>query len=234
MVPERDAGRLTDNRVMRRVSAGYEMVARARLTHVRPPFGIDQVEVAGEPTAVHEEIVVETPFASLLHFAKDTAAPQPQVLLVAALAGHFSTLLRNTVRTLLADHDVYVTDWHNARDVGLEHGRFGLDDYIDHVIAFLEHIGPGAHVMAVCQPCPAVAGGRRAHGRRTTTRPSPGRLTLDGRPGRHPGQPDQGQRAGPLQPLSWFEHNVITTVPARLPRVRCGGSIPGSCRCRRS
>src|ERR1035437_3915280 len=120
----------TDNQLVRKMAARYEMIGRARLIHERPPFDIDQVTVAGEVTAVREETAMSTPFSSLLHFAKDVTEPQPAVLLVTALAGHFSTLLRGTVRSLLADHDVFVTDWRNARDVGLEHGNFGLDDYI--------------------------------------------------------------------------------------------------------
>src|SRR5580693_7346600 len=140
--------RWTDNRFAQRASAAYELIGRARLVHDRPAFGIDQTIVAGQVLPVREEAVLTTPFSTLLHFAKDVDVPQPRVLLVAALAGHFSTLLRSTVRSLVADHDVYVTDWHNARDIPLEHGAFGLDDYIGQVIACLEHIGPGAHVVA--------------------------------------------------------------------------------------
>ena len=147
--------RFTENRFGRRLAAGYEMVARARLIHERPAFGIADVMVGGELVPVREEVALSTPFSSLLHFAKDIDEYQPKVLLVTALAGHFSTLLRSTVRSLSADHDVYVTDWLNARDVGIEHGGFGLDDYIGQVISFLEFMGPGSHLMAVCQPCPA-------------------------------------------------------------------------------
>src|SRR6266480_4011707 len=105
---------------------------------------------------VHEEQAHVTPFGTLLHFRKDVTTAQPRVLLVAPLSGHFATLLRNTVKTMLPEHDVYITDWHNVRDVPLTHGRFGFDDYIAHLIRFLEAIGPGAHVVAVCQPCVAV------------------------------------------------------------------------------
>ena len=90
-----------------------------------------------------------------MHFRKDIAVAQPRVLLVAPLSGHFATLLRATVRTMLPEHEVFITDWHNARDVAPEHGRFGFDDYVAHLIRFLEAIGPGAHVVAVCQPCVA-------------------------------------------------------------------------------
>jgi poly(3-hydroxybutyrate) depolymerase len=209
-------GELTDNRFVRRMHAGYEMIERARLTHERPPFGIDHVTVAGEVTPVREEVVVKTPFSSLLHFAKDLNEPQPTVLLVAALAGHFSTLLRATVRSLLPDHDVYVTDWHNVRDVGLEHGRFGLDDYIATLIADLEHIGPGAHLMAVCQPCPAALVATAVMA--ASDNPAqPKSLTLMAGPVDTRVNPTKVNELAHSKPLSWFEHNVIATVPLRYP-----------------
>jgi polyhydroxyalkanoate depolymerase len=138
------------------------------------------------------------------------------VLLITALAGHFSTLLRNTVRSLVADHDVYVTDWHNARDVPLDEGRFGFDDYIAHVISFLEHIGPGAHVVAVCQPCPAAlaatslmaAAGNPAQPRSMTLMAGPVDTRVN---------PTKVNDLAHSKPLSWFESNVITTVPFRYP-----------------
>ena len=103
-----------------------------------------------------EEVIASTPFGTLLHFRKATGSNHPRILVVPAMAGHFATLIRGTLRTLLADHDVFVADWHNARDVPADDGRFGLDEYIAHVIDFLDAIGPGTHLMAVCQPCAAV------------------------------------------------------------------------------
>jgi poly(3-hydroxybutyrate) depolymerase len=206
--------RLTDNRFVRRMSAGYEMVARAQLTHVRPPFGIDEVTVAGERIAVREETVIRTPFSSLLHFRQEGAAPQPRVLLVTALAGHFSTLLRNTVRALVADHDVYVTDWHNARDVGIEEGSFGLDDYIAQVISFLEHIGPGAHLMAVCQPCPASLAATAIMAANDNPA-QPRTMTLMAGPVDTRVSPTKVNELAQSKSLSWFERNVIATVPLR-------------------
>src|SRR4029077_18948416 len=156
---------------LRNQKAAYELIARAGLTHVRPPVGGDKVssghrEVEGleEPSLVtpvrevqvREEPALVTPFGTLLHFKKDIHTVQPRALLVAPLSGHFATLLRATVRTMLPEHDVYITDWHNVRDVPLMQGRFGFDDYIAHLIRFLDVIGPGAHVVAVCQPCVAV------------------------------------------------------------------------------
>ena len=139
-----------------RMAAAYELIARTGLTHHRPAYGIDGVRVGDRDVAVREEPADQTPFGTLLHFKKDLDVAQPRVLLVAPLSGHFATLLRGTVRTLLPEHDVYLTDWHNARDVALQHGAFGFDDYIDHVIRFLEAIGPG---LARRRGVPAVRAG---------------------------------------------------------------------------
>ena len=148
---------LSDNPALRNLTAVYELIARAGLTHTRPPFAIDSVTVGNREVEVHEETAHKTPFGTLLHFKKDIATVQPRVMMVAPLSGHFSTLLRATVRTMLPDHDVFITDWHNARDVPLTAGRFGFDEYIDHLIKFLEVLGPGTHMLAVCQPCVAAA-----------------------------------------------------------------------------
>lgn len=137
------------SRAMRRLSAALELISRSALTYARPAYGIDSVMVGNREVAVTEEVTFKTPFGSLLHFKKDAAPEQPRVLLVAPMSGHFATLLRGTVKTLLQDHDVYITDWHNARDVPVSEGRFGFDDYVDHVVRFLETIGEGAHLMAV-------------------------------------------------------------------------------------
>jgi poly(3-hydroxybutyrate) depolymerase len=208
--------RWTDNGVVRHLSASYEMVARAGLIHDRPAFGIDHVMVGAEQVPVREELAVATPFSSLLHFAKDVDEPQPRVLLVTALAGHFSTLLRSTVRSLLPDHDVYVTDWLNARDVGIEHGPFGLDDYIGQVISFLEFMGPGSHLMAVCQPCPASLAAASVMA--ATDNPcQPKSLVMMAGPVDTRVNPTEVNELAHSKPLAWFEDNVITTVPLRYP-----------------
>ena len=142
--------------VQRNLSAAYELISRAGLTHTRPPFGISHVNVANREVEVREEPAARTPFGTLLHFKKDVAVAQPRLLVVAPLSGHFATLLRATVRTLLPDHDVFITNWHNARDVPITAGRFGIDEYVEHLIKYLEVLGPGSHVLAVCQPCVAV------------------------------------------------------------------------------
>src|SRR5512134_3420985 len=110
---------------VRNLTAAYELISRARLTHTRPDYDIKSVMVGNREVEVTEEVVHATPFGTLIRFKKDVDTEQPRVLLVAPLSGHFATLLRGTVRTMLPEHDVYLTDWHNARDVAVEHGRFG-------------------------------------------------------------------------------------------------------------
>lgn len=146
---------IADSSAVRWLRAVPETVAALELTHRHPRFGIDAVQLADETIAVYEQQLKTTPFGTLLRFAKETDVVQPRVLVVPGLAGHFATLVRATVRTLLPDHDVYVADWHNARDVPVRDGRFGFDEYIGHLIDFLGEIGHRAHLMAVCQPCPA-------------------------------------------------------------------------------
>jgi poly(3-hydroxybutyrate) depolymerase len=133
-----------------------ETVSVLQLTHRRPGFGINAVEVDGEEVAVEERFLDTTPFGRIVHFAKARQPDsQPKVLLLPGLAGHFGTLVRETVRTMLPDHDVYLVDWFNARDVPVQAGRFGLDEFVEHIIEFLKALGPGTHLMAICQPCAA-------------------------------------------------------------------------------
>ena len=133
--------------IVANLTAAYELIARAGLTHSRPPFGISHITAGNEDVEVREEAAHVTPFGTLLHFKKDIDTEQPRVLLVAPLSGHFATLLRNTVKTMLPEHDVYITDWHNARDAPLSAGRFSFDDYVEHLITFLEVIGPAISVI---------------------------------------------------------------------------------------
>ena len=198
----------------RLLRAGTELVARARLRHDRPAFGIEQVATADGPRAVHETVVASSAFGDLLHFEKDTDAPGPTVLVVAALAGHFSTLLRPTVRRLLADHDVFVTDWRNARDVPVAAGPFGFDDYVADLMGFIRRAGPGAHVVAVCQPCPAAlaAVALMAEDGEAAV---PRTLTLMAGPVDTRVSPTEVDDLATRLPLSWFEDWAITTVPAR-------------------
>ncbi len=135
-----------------RLAASLELISRSTLTYHRPAYGIDKVLVGNQELEVTEEVTFATPFGSLLHFKKENSPEQPRLLLVAPMSGHFATLLRGTVKTLLQDHDVYITDWHNPRDIPLQAGRFGLEDYTDHLITFLDKMGPRSHMVAICQP----------------------------------------------------------------------------------
>jgi poly(3-hydroxybutyrate) depolymerase len=149
-----------------------------------------------------------------MHFKKDIDMAQPRVLVIAPLSGHFATLLRATVRTMLADHDVYITDWHNARDVSVEAGRFGFDEYIEHLIRFLEKIGPGAHMVAVCQPCVAalVAASVMAQGQHLA---QPRSMTLMAGPIDTRVNPTKVNGLAKSKSIDWFERTLIARVPGR-------------------
>jgi poly(3-hydroxybutyrate) depolymerase len=200
----------------RNLTAAYELIERAGLSHDRPPFAIDSVMVGNEEVAVHEEAAKVTPFGTLLHFKKHIDTAQPRVLLVAPLSGHFATLLRATMRTLLADHDVFITEWHNVRDVPRAKGRFGFDEYIQHIIDFLETIGPGAHVVAVCQPCVAVlvAAAVMAQDHNPA---QPRSMTLMAGPIDTRVNPTKVNELANSKPMEWFEQNLIASVPMRYP-----------------
>jgi polyhydroxyalkanoate depolymerase len=199
---------------VRFASASATMVTRSALTHDRPAWAIGPVAVRGDMVAVREEVVATTPFAELVRFCADDGLDRPRVLLVAALAGHFATLLRPTVQALVADHDVYVTDWRNARDVRAAEGPFGFDDYVDHIIGFLGEVGPGAHVMAVCQPCPATLAAVAVLAESGSDL-VPRSLTLMAGPVDTRVNPTMVNHLAMDRPLSWFADNVVTTVPPR-------------------
>src|SRR5271155_559257 len=140
------------DKVFGRLAAALELISRSSLTYARPAYGIDRIQVGNRELKVTEEVAYATPFGSLLHFKKENSPEQPRLLLVAPMSGHFATLLRGTVKTLLPDNDVYITDWKNARGVSLLHGRFDLDDFIDTIVGYMNFLGPKHHVIAVCQP----------------------------------------------------------------------------------
>lgn len=197
---------------VRRLSAAAEMVSRYRLTHESPPFGIDSVRVGNREVAVTQQVVHEMPFGRLLHFAKDVQTPQPRVLIATPLSGHFATLLAGTVRTMLADHDVYVTDWANARDVPLSAGSFGVEDYVAYLIRFMEAIGPGAHVLAVCQPCVQVLAAVAVMSQDNHPA-TPRSMTLMAGPVDVRESPTEVNRLASSKPIEWFERHLIARVP---------------------
>ena len=196
----------------RSVAAAHEVFARLKLTHARPSFDIPFVVCQGRDYAITEEKVMSTPFGTLLRFRKEGGPELPRVLLVAPMSGHFATLLRDTVRTLLQDHDVYITDWHNARDVPVRHGPFGLDDYTEHLIRFLDRMGPGSHLMAICQPCVAALAATALMAQ--DAHPAqPRSLTLMAGPIDCRVNPTGVNELATSKPMSWFEENMIHKVP---------------------
>ncbi len=217
--------RWTDSRLGRMQSAWCHMVMHTRITHARPAFGIDDVSTGSGRVAVKEEPVLSTPFATLTRFSKAGTRDEPRVLIVAPLSGHFSTLMRETVRTMVADHDVYLAEWVNARDIPVEAGPFGLDGYIGHLVDFLEALGPGTHVMAVCQPGPAaLAATAILAGRDSPCQPRS--LVLMASPIDTTVSPTAVNRLAMDRPLSWFADHVVMPVPLGHPG--CGRLVyPG-------
>ena len=219
MWPLRKASRaaapaLMASQSQRQFAAACEVFNLGEVTHDRPAWGIDEAIIDGVPVPVVEEEVQVTPFATLRRFRKRMHAPGPRVLLVAPMSGHFATLLRDTARTLLADHDVHVTDWHNARDVPLAAGRFGLDEYIEHLVGFLQAMGPGSHVVAVCQPCVAALGATALMAADANPA-TPASLTLMAGPIDCRVQPTAVNRLATSQSIDWFARNLISVVPWR-------------------
>ncbi len=200
----------------RRSLAACQLIAQSGVTHTRPAWEIASVPVGNREVEVVEEVIQTTAFATLRRFAKPGHPAQPRILVVAPLSGHFATLLRSTVRTLLPDHDVYVTDWHNARDVPLSAGQFDFDGFVEHVIAFLRAIGPGGHVLAVCQPAAAVlaAVALMAADR---DRATPRSMTLMAGPVDTRINPTEVDKLATSKPMRWFESHLIGTVPPGFP-----------------
>lgn len=201
--------------LFRPLSAALDVFSRMRLTHSCPSYGISSIGSGETAIPVAEEVVLNLTFGQLLHFKKEIGAElenQPKVLLVAPLSGHFATLLRETVRTLLQDHDVFITDWHNARDVPLSKGGFDLDDYIDHMIQFIEALGPSTHVVAVCQPCVAALAATALMAEDDNPN-QPRSLTLMAGPVDCRVNPTTVNTLATSKPLEWFEKNLISHVP---------------------
>jgi poly(3-hydroxybutyrate) depolymerase len=198
--------------------AACQIVARSGMSHKRPGFEIHTVRVGNREVPVTEEALLRTPFATLLHFKKppreiNGETVQPKVLLVAPMSGHFATLLRATVKTLLPEHDVYLTDWHNARDVPVDQGRFGLDEYVEHLISFLEEIGP-AHVIAVCQPCVQTLAAVAVMAEQKHAA-QPRSMTLMAGPIDTRINPGKVNEMACSKSIDWFERHLISPVPYR-------------------
>ena len=205
-----------------RIAAGYELMYRLGKDYEKPAFGIDSTLVKGAAVDIVEEIIVTKPFCRLIHFRKDLSAQaakalnQPKVLLVAPLSGHHATLLRDTVRGLLTDHDVYITDWTDARMVPLACGPFHLDDYVFYVQEFIRLMAPDVHVISVCQPTVPVLAAIALMA--TAKDPKlPKTMTMMGGPIDPRRSPTQVNDLATEKKFSWFENTVIYPVPPNYP-----------------
>ena len=199
------------------VAASLDVFAHAAAPRGKPAFGLLTTKIAGKIVPVREEIVLQKPFGQLKHFVRDGAPEgQPKLLIVAPMSGHYATLLRGTVERMLPGHDVFITDWRDAKMVPLSDGSFDLDDYVDYLIEFLTSIGSGAHMLAVCQPSvPAYAAVAVMNAAKH--RATPLTLTLMGGPVDTREAPTAVNTLATERPHSWFQRNVIATVPGLYP-----------------
>lgn len=217
---------LGQNPLTQRVSASYDLLYRLGKDYEKPQFGIQSVDVDGVSIAIHERIEIDKPFCELRRFKRftDDSATltklkgQPAVLIVAPLSGHYATLLRDTVKTMLKDHKVYITDWKNARLVPLSDGEFHLDDYVNYVQEFIRHLQQhygNCHVMSVCQPTvPVLAAVSLMASRGEKT---PLSMTMMGGPIDATKSPTAVNNLAMNKSFSWFENNVIYRVPDSFP-----------------
>jgi poly(3-hydroxybutyrate) depolymerase len=203
------------------IAAALDVFAHAAAPRGKPEFGLDQTVVRGRKVEVHEEIVVREPFGQLKRFVRAGMADKdPPLLIVAPMSGHYATLLRGTVERMLPKHDVYITDWRDAKSVPLTEGTFDLDDYIDYLIEFMEAIGElrgeRPHVLAVCQPSvPAYAATAVMNSTRNRWRPKT--LTMMGGPVDSREAPTAVNTLATERPLGWFQKNAVATVPLYYP-----------------
>jgi poly(3-hydroxybutyrate) depolymerase len=206
-----------------RVAAGFELIHRLTKEYEKPAFDITAVNVDGTEVVIQEQVVEAKPFCRLLRFKRftddskllDKMREQPSVLVVAPLSGHHATLLRDTVRTLLQGHKVYITDWVDARMVPMEEGPFHLDDYINYVQEFIRQLGPDVHVISVCQPTvPVLAAISLMASRGETT---PLTMTMMGGPIDARKSPTAVNNLAMNKSFEWFENNVIYRVPPNYP-----------------
>ncbi|MDP2323575.1 MAG: polyhydroxyalkanoate depolymerase, partial [Gammaproteobacteria bacterium] len=199
-----------------RVAASSELLGRVARRYEKPEFGLTHTLIDGKTVAVHEEIVAEKPFCRLLRFRRETTLDHPKVLLVAPLSGHHATLLRDTVRTMLPDHDVYITDWLDARLVPLAEGYFHFADYVAYVKDFIRQLSPGLHIISVCQPTvPVLAAISLMAAENDPAQPSS--MTMMGGPIDTRRAPTEVNKYAKTRSLRWFDTRVITRVPLKYP-----------------
>jgi poly(3-hydroxybutyrate) depolymerase len=213
-----------DSVIGRNLYAGADLYANVTRRYGKPGWGIDEIQVNGHPVRVRPTVVWESPWCRLIQFDRDMADMRragklkldPAVLIVAPMSGHYATLLRGTVEAFLPDHAVFITDWSNARDVPMLDGRFDFHDYIDHIQEMLRALGARAHVIAVCQPGPPVLAAASLMAQDND--PSrPRTMTFMGSPIDARLSPTVTNRLAEERPFTWFESNMVYTVPAPYP-----------------
>ena len=204
----------------RRLYAGADLFANVTRRYGKPRWGIDQTLIDGKPVRVRPVVEWSSPWCRMIHFARDRSDLRrlgktrfdPAVLIVAPLSGHYATLLRGTVEAFLPDHEVYITDWTNAREVPVTEGRFDFHDYIDHIQAMLTELGPRPHVVAVCQPGPRVLAAAALMAE--DDHPSrPASMTFMGSPIDARFNPTAANNLAAEKPFTWFQQAMIHTVP---------------------
>jgi poly(3-hydroxybutyrate) depolymerase len=198
------------------VASALEVFAHAAAPRGKPEFGLHSTVIDDRKVVVEEEIVLRKPFGQLKRFRREGVEGGQKLLIVAPMSGHYATLLRGTVERMLPKHDVYITDWRDAKLVPLSDGSFDLEDYVDYLIEFLEAIGPGAHMLAVCQPSvPSYAAAALMAAGNHPCRPRT--LTMMGGPVDTREAPTAVNTLATQRPHAWFQQNVIATVPFSYP-----------------
>jgi poly(3-hydroxybutyrate) depolymerase len=200
----------------RRIAASNELFHRITKRYDKPEFGLQRTTVDGAEVAVTERVEIQRPFCRLLHFERAVERDDPKVLLVAPLSGHFATLLRDTVRALLPAHEVYITDWADAKMVPVSEGPWHLDDYVDYVRDFIRHLGPDVNVISVCQPTvPVLAAISLMAAADEPVKPRT--MIMMGGPIDPRRSPTTVNNLATTKPISWFERTLIHQVPAKYP-----------------
>ena len=198
------------------MAAACQLFEELTRRYGKPEFGITETRVSGLPVTVTEEVVLEKPFARLLHFARDETRlgkrHDPKVMIVAPMSGHYATLIRGTIEAMIPEHDVFVTDWSDARDIPLSKGEFDLDTFIDYILDFIRYLGTNTHIIAVCQPAvPTLAATAILAAEDDPCQPLS--ITLMGGPIDVDRAPTKVTEFSNSHSLDWFRQNVISTVP---------------------
>ena len=198
------------------IAAGAEVLERLTEVYEQPEFGIEYADIDGNKIAIKEQVVVKKPYCNLLHFKRNIQLTQPKILIIAPLSGHYATLLRGTVEHFVSDHEVYITNWTNARDVPLSEGEFSFDDYVSYIIDFCQYLGEDFHIVAVCQPTvPTIVAVTVMAQQRVAYQPKS--MSLLGGPIDTRISPTDVNDYAISKELEWFEKNVICTVPDAYP-----------------